>query len=211
MQKLLISTAIVMFTLSPTAGAQTAVVPPAPQNGVTPVKVDPLTGIPEPPGYVIGPDDVLAIMVWGQKELSGDFQVRPDGKVSLLLVNEVQAAGLTPEGLRESLAAAYTKFVNSPTVYVAVKQINSRKVFITGQVAKPGAYDLGTEMTVVRLIAVAGGLLEYADKKNIVVLRKEKRPDGQPWMFKVNYEEILDRRRGSQDIELKPGDTILVK
>jgi polysaccharide export outer membrane protein len=158
-----------------------------------------------PAGYVIGPEDVLTIVFWREKDMSGDVQVRPDGKISVALINDIQAAGLTPDQLRNSLAKAATKFIEDPEVTVVVKDIRSRKVFITGQVAKPSHFMLVGEMTVLQLIAQAGGLLEYADKSNIVVARTE---DGRPKRIKFNYKDVLNGK--SPDLALKPGDTVIV-
>jgi polysaccharide export outer membrane protein len=160
-----------------------------------------------PPDYVIGPDDQLSIVFWRDKDLSSDVVVRPDGKITLPLLNDVQAAGLTPDALRGVLTQAATKFVEEPNVSVAVKQINSRKVFITGQVGKPSPYPLNGPMTVVQLISLAGGLLEYADEKNVRVLRTE---NGASQSFRVNYDELKKGRNLQQNIELKPGDQVLV-
>ena len=171
----------------------------------------PSTVVVPPPGYIIGPDDVLSVVFWKDKDLSGDVVVRPDGRISLPLVNDIQASGLTVGQLREDVATAATKFIESPTVTVIVRQINSRKVFITGQVAKPGAYALGDHMTVIQLIALAGGLTEYADKDNIVVIRNsDRKPDGTPSTYRLNYNDVTKRKKVSQDIELKTGDTIIV-
>ncbi len=116
-----------------------------------------------PPGFVIGPEDILTIVFWRDKDMTGDVQVRPDGKISVALINEVQAAGLTPEQLRGVLSKAASKYIEDPNVTVVVKEIRSRKVFITGQVGKPSNFPLIGEMTVLQLIAQGGGLLEYAD------------------------------------------------
>ena len=163
-----------------------------------------------PPSYIIGPDDVLTIVFWREKDLSGDVIVRPDGRISLPLVNELVAAGLTPEELRQKVTAEAERYVQDPTVSVVVKQINSRKVYITGEIGKPGTYPLAEHMTVLQLIAIAGGLHDFADKENIVVMRNEKRPDGLPISYKVNYSDLIKRKNVSQNIELHPGDTIIV-
>ena len=113
-----------------------------------------------PPGYVIGPEDILTVVFWRDKDMTGDVQVRPDGKISVALINEVQAAGLTPEQLRGVLSKAASKYIEDPNVTVVVKEIRSRKVFITGQVGKPSNFPLIGEMTVLQLIAQAGGLLD---------------------------------------------------
>ena len=160
-----------------------------------------------PPGYVIGPDDVLQIVFWRDKEMSADVVVRPDGKISMPLLNDVQAAGLTPEQLRAKLTEAAGKLMEEPTVGVGVKEIHSRKVFITGNVAKPGTYPLSGDMNVLQLIALAGGLAEYADSKNIVVMRNE---GGQAQSFKFNYKDVVKQKNVQQNILLKPGDTVVV-
>ncbi len=174
----------------------TAVAAPAPSAGAV-----------VPAGYVIGPDDVLSILFWREKDLSGDVAVRPDGKISLPLLNDIQAAGLTPDQLRSAVAEQAARFVEEPTVTVVVKQINSRKVFITGQVARPGSYPLVAPTTVLQLIAMAGGVLEYADAKNISIMRTEQ---GRPLSFRFNYSDVAKRKNLRQNIELKPGDTIVV-
>jgi polysaccharide export outer membrane protein len=181
------------------AYAQTPSKPDAPPAAQAPVAA--------PPGYVIGADDVLSIVFWFEKDMSGEVIVRPDGKISLPLLNEVQASGLTPEQLRASLQEAAQKYVEDGTVAVLVKAINSRKVFITGEVAKPGAYPLAGPTTVLHLIAMAGGLGEYADEGKIVVLRTD---NGKPVSYRFNYNDVLNRRNVEQNIELKPGDTVVV-
>jgi polysaccharide export outer membrane protein len=165
------------------------------------------SGVTTPPGYVIGPDDSLAIVFWREKELSSEVVVRPDGMISLPLLNDVRAEGLTPEQLRGALTAAAAKFVEEPTVTVVVKVINSRKVFITGQVAKPGTYPLGGPTTVLQLIALSGGVAEYADKSHIVVVRKE---GGKDVSLPFNYGDVMRGKSLQQNIELKPGDTVIV-
>ena len=159
------------------------------------------------PNYVIGPDDVLTIIVWREKDMSGDVSVRPDGKITLPLINEVQAAGLTPEQLRVQLTETIGKLFEEPNVTVAVKAINSRKVFVTGQVGKPGPYPLIGPTNVVQILAVAGGLLEYADAENISILRTE---DGKSVRFRLNYKDVSKGKNLSQNIDLKPGDTVVV-
>jgi polysaccharide export outer membrane protein len=160
-----------------------------------------------PSGYLIGPADVLSIVFWRDKDMSADVVVRPDGKISLPLLDEIQAAGLTPEQLRAHLAAAAAKYVEEPNATVVVKEIHSRKVFITGQVAKPGTYDLVGDLTVLQLIAMAGGLQEYADAKSIVVLRTE---NGRQQSHKFNYKDVIRQKHVEQNMVLKPGDTVVV-
>jgi polysaccharide export outer membrane protein len=177
-----------------TARAQTP--PPELPPGVTP-----------PADYVIGAEDQLSVVYWREKDLSAEVAVRPDGMISLPLINDIQASGLTPEQLRLRVTEAAGKFVENPTVTIVVKAINSRKVFITGQVGKPGPYPLGGPMTVMQLIASAGGVHEYADAENIVILRTE---NGQSASFRFNYKDVARRRNLNQNIELKPGDTVIV-
>jgi polysaccharide export outer membrane protein len=163
--------------------------------------------VPLPAGYLIGPEDVLSIVFWRDKDMSADVVVRPDGKISLPLLNEVQAAGLTPEQLRAHLTAAAAKFVTEPTASVVVKEIHSRKVFITGNVTKPGTYPLIGEMNVLQFIALAGGLQEYADSKNISIMRNE---NGQAQALKFNYKDVIKQKHVEQNVMLKPGDTVIV-
>jgi polysaccharide export outer membrane protein len=178
------------------AASDKAVPPPLPP-GVTP-----------PTGYVIGAHDVLSIVFWRDKDMNADVTVRPDGKISLPLINEIQAAGLTPEQLRVAVAEAASKFLEDPTASVVVKEIKSRNVFITGSVSKPGTYPLVGEMNVLQLIALAGGLLEWADSKNIVVIQTE---NGRPKYRKFNYNEVINQKNLEQNVTLKPNDTVVVR
>jgi polysaccharide biosynthesis/export protein len=186
--------------------AKSAQPPAAQKQPPAPAPVVP-AGVPTPPGYVIGPDDVLSIIYWRDKDMTADVQVRPDGRISLSLLNDVVAAGLTPDQLRERLVEESKKYIEDPNITVVVKTINSRKVFITGQVAKQGPYPLTGPTTAMQLIALAGGLGEYADSKNITILRTE---NGKQVAFKLNYKEVTSGKKLSQNIELKPGDTVVV-
>lgn len=161
-----------------------------------------------PAGYVIGADDVLSIIFWREKDMSADVIVRPDGKISLPLLNDIQAGGLTPDELRSVLTQAAEKYIKGDSnATVVVKTINSRKVYITGNVVKPGTYPLTGEMSVLQLIAVAGGLQEYADSKKIVVMRKE---GGRDRHFPFNYKDVIKQKKLQQNISLKPGDVVVV-
>ena len=157
--------------------------------------------------YVIGPDDALSIVFWRQKDLSADVIVRADGKISLPLLNDVHASGLTPLQLRAELEKAATRYVEDPVATVVVKQINSRKVFVTGMVQKPGAYALTGRLTTLQLIATAGGFKDFADTKHIVVVRSEA---GRRKYFRFDYHAVERRKRGAEDIDLEPGDTVIV-
>jgi polysaccharide biosynthesis/export protein len=167
----------------------------------------PAPGIATPADYVIGPEDVLEVVFWREKDLSGQVMVRPDGMVSLPLLNDVQAAGLTPEQFRLKLLEAAGRYVENPSAAVIVRTINSRKVFITGEVGKPGAYPLGGPMTVMQLITMAGSFSEYADNKNVAIVRTE---GGKTVRFKFNYKDYARGKNPQQDIQLKPGDTVIV-
>lgn len=161
-----------------------------------------------PPGFVIGPEDVLMVVFWGEKDMSvPEVVVRPDGKISLPLINDVQAAGYTPEQLTTLLIKAASRYVSQPNVTVIVRTINSRKVFILGQVGKPGAFPLTGDMTVLQLIAQAGDVLEYAKSKDIMVARKE---EGRTRLFRFNYKDVVKGKKIEQNILLKPGDTVIV-
>ncbi len=179
---------------------------PAPTPAVAPAPAVP-AGVELPAGYVVGPEDILSIIVWREKDLSTDVTVRPDGRITLPLINDVVAQGLTPDQLRDQLKAQFDKFVEDSSVSVVVKQINSRKVFITGMVGKAGAYPLTSTITVLQLISMAGGLNEFARTKDIVVMRTE---NGVPKAIKFNYEDVRKGRKLQQNIELRPGDTVLV-
>jgi len=158
--------------------------------------------------YLIGPTDVLSILVWGEKDLSSEVVVRPDGKISLPLINDVVAAGFTPEQLRKQLTESVRRFVKDPPVVtVVVKQVNNNRAFITGQVLRSGPYVLSGPTTVMQLLSLAGGFTEFADRKHIVIMRLEN--GGQrSWSF--NYDDVIKRQDLSQNIILKAGDTVVV-
>ncbi len=164
-------------------------------------------GVPVPGDYVIGAEDVLAVVYWRDKDMTTEVAVRPDGKISLPLLNDVQAAGLTPAQLRDRLIEASKEYFEDPSVTIVVRQMNSRKVFITGEVNKPGPYPLIASTTVLQLISIAGGLHEYADSKKIIIVRNE---NGKPVSFPFNYKDVVSRKNLRQNIELKPGDTVIV-
>jgi polysaccharide biosynthesis/export protein len=169
--------------------------------------VAPVQGTAVPADYLIGPDDVLQVVFWQEKDLSAEVVVRPDGKISLPLINEVQASGATPAQLRTTIMQAASRFVTDPSLTIFVKTINSRKVFVMGQVNKPGQYPLNDSMTVLQMLATAGGLAEYAKGAKITVTRTEQ---GQTKSFKFNYNDVRDGKNLQQNIVLRPGDTIVV-
>ena len=164
-------------------------------------------GATVPAGYIIGVDDLLTIRFWGDSQMSVDVAVRPDGKISVPLLNDVQAAGLTPVQLSEALEAAASKFATEPDATVIVREGRSRKVYVLGQVARPSSVPLNRDMTVLQVIAEVGGLLEYADKENIVIIRREKDKERR---FKFNFTEFVKGRNVQQNILLQPDDTVYV-
>ena len=189
----------------PAAPAAPAAQPNA--RAATPPPVAAAAGVNLPPEYTIGADDVLSIVFWRDKELTADVTVRPDGKISLPLLNDVQASGLTPAQLKDRIVEESKKYVEDPNVTVVVKQINSRKVFITGEVKKPGPYLLTAPTTVLQMISIAGGLADFAKSEKIMVVRTE---GGKPVSYKFNYKQVIEGKKLAQNIELKPGDTIII-
>lgn len=157
--------------------------------------------------YIIGPEDVLYIHVWREELLSRTVPVRMDGNISLPLIDEVKAVGLTPLQLKEVLIAKLKKFIDEPNVSVIVMEANSHKVYISGQVRSPGVYRLRSETTILQIIPMAGGFTEWADQKKILVIRKE---DGQEKRITVNYKKIIEGKEPGGNFYLKAGDTIIV-
>ena len=166
-------------------------------------------GVVPPSDYVIGAEDKLSVRFWRDKDMSTDVVVRPDGKITLPLLNEIVAAGLTPAQLRDRLTEESKKYIEDPNLSVVVLEINSRRVFITGEVGKPGSYSLVAPTTVLQLIAMAGGLKDFADSDNILIISNEK---GRPIRYRFSYKAIASKKKTSLDanIELKAGDTIIV-
>ena len=157
--------------------------------------------------YVIGAEDVLGVQFWREPEMSGDVVVRPDGMITLPLLGDVKADGLKPNALRDQVKAAAGRFLTDANVTVIVRQVNSRKVYITGQVAHPGAYPLASPRTVLQALAMAGGVTEYAESDNISIARTE---GGKTKLFKFNYKNVSKGKGIEQNIQLQPGDTVMV-
>jgi len=177
---------------------------PANATAAAPVRA----GVPLPAGYVIGAEDVLSVVYWREKDWSADTTVRPDGKISLPVLNDVQAAGLTPEELADAVKKAAAKYITGADVTVIVKEIRSRKVYVVGEVGKPGSYPLTSTMTVLQIIAEAGGLLEHSKRNDIAIVRTE---NGRERRFKFNYSEVVKGQKPEQNITLQPGDTVIVR
>jgi polysaccharide biosynthesis/export protein len=157
--------------------------------------------------FIIGPADVLEIVVVKEPDLSKTIPVRPDGKILLPLVNEIQAAGKTPIQLQADLERAFSKFYEQATVSVLVKEINSYKFSITGKVKSPGTYKMSADTTLLDAIALAGGFIEFANTTKIKVFRKGSE-DSLP--IYINYKKIVSGKDPSQNITIKPGDIIIV-
>jgi polysaccharide export outer membrane protein len=156
--------------------------------------------------YQIGPGDSLGILLWKEPELSGSVKVRPDGYVTLPLVNEVQVTGLTTGELRKLLEDKYRQYITDPFVSIRVEGISSAEVFLVGQVTKPGAYPLSGNETLLQILTRAGGLTLFADRDDVRVVRRD---GGKVTEYVVDYDAIV-KGDLKQDILLRPGDRIIV-
>ncbi len=157
--------------------------------------------------YTIGPEDVLQISVWKEADISSSVPVRPDGKISLPLLNDVQAAGLTPVQLAAVITQRLKQFIAEPHVTVIVSAMNSRKAYVMGQVARQGAIPLVSNLTVLQALSAAGGPVQFANIKKIYILRTE---GGKQEVLPFNYAAVIKGKNPEQNINLKPGDTIVV-
>jgi len=169
---------------------------PAPTKPDSGVAVDPKT-------YVIGAQDVLSIKVWREQDFTGLYTVRPDGKITLPLIGDVQASGLTPERLGEQLKQGLSNYINSPDVSVSLQTVGSKKFYITGEVNRPGEYVLAIPTKVFDALSNSGGFRDFANKKKIIIIRGADR-------LKFNYQDILKGKNLEQNIFLENGDTVVV-
>ncbi len=158
-------------------------------------------------GYKIGPQDVLRIDVWKEPDLTRQVSVRPDGKISLPLLDDVQAAGLTPLELRNFLREGLKEYITDPQVTVTVSEINSRRIFVTGEVSRSGTFALLPNMTVLQALSSCGGFTQFANTKKIYLLRME---GAKQVKIPVNYKELIKGRKPEINILLQDGDTIVV-
>jgi polysaccharide biosynthesis/export protein len=181
---------------APSAAAPAAVVP-------APAPADATQGNPD---YVIGPEDVIHVAVWKEADLTATLPVRPDGKISLPLLNDVQAAGLTPTQLASSLTEKLKKYVADPRVTIVVAAINSKRIYLVGEVLRPGATPMLPNMTVLQALSSAG-INQFAKTKGIYVLRTE---NGKQEKLPVNYRKLVKGQDIEQNYVLRPGDTIVV-
>jgi len=155
-------------------------------------------------GYSIGPADVLQVIVWKEPDLSREATVRFDGMITIPLLGDVQAAGRTPGQLAESLSAGLARYIESPRVTVGVSQANSARFYVVGQVTRSGEFPLAGHTTVLQGLALAGGFREFAKTESIVIVRRDQT------VVPVNYKRIADGKDVSQNVELSPGDTIVI-
>jgi polysaccharide export outer membrane protein len=159
------------------------------------------------PNYLIGPEDDLIITVWREPDISRTVPVRPDGKISLPLLNDVQASGLTPMQLGADITSRLTKYISAPQVTVIVAKVSTQRIFVAGEVGRAGAYAFTPGMTILEAISSAGGVTPFAKQTKVSILRME---NGKQVRLPVNYKEVMNGRRPEQNISLKPGDTIVV-
>ena len=162
------------------------------------------TGAPPPEDYVIGPEDVLEVSVWKEENLSKTVPVRPDGKISLPLVGELMAAGLTPAALRDQIAGKLKSYLRGAEVVVIVREVNSQKVFVVGEVRRPGSFGFKANLSVAQALALAGGLTDYAAPRDITVVRRNEQGEKR---INVDFRAFAE---GGGDLWLKGGDTIVV-
>ena len=179
-------------------GGGAAMQPPAPAPGVA----------TDDDSYIIGVDDVLAINVWKEPDISRSVPVRSDGKISLPLLGEVAASGKTPKALKSEITEKLKSYISEPEVTVIVQEMRSKKFNILGQVARPGSFPLTSSMTVLDGLALAGGFRDFAKKKAIYVLRKKA--DGTDERLPFNYKEVIAGKNSQQNVKLMPGDTVVV-
>ncbi len=188
------------------AGSTQGANPPAVRHGVEGAEKSSLTVTPD---YIMGPEDVLEITVWKNADLSKQVQVRPDGRISLPLIGDVSAVGRTAAQLTEEISARLKSYMENPTVSILVKEVNSYQIYVLGEVNAPGKYPLKSKTTLLQAITIAHGFTQVAARNKIVVFRFGKDGEGLN-KIKASYDDIVLRDGSDQNIELKPGDQIVV-
>ncbi len=188
------------------AGSPQAANPPTVRHGAEGAEKSSLTVTPD---YIMGPEDVLEITVWKNADLSKQVQVRPDGRISLPLIGDVSAVGRTAAQLTEEISARLKSYMENPTVSILVKEVNSYQIYVLGEVLAPGKYPLKSKTTLLQAITIAHGFTPVAARNKIVVFRFGKDGEGLN-KIKASYDDIVLRDGSDQNIELKPGDQIVV-
>jgi polysaccharide biosynthesis/export protein len=155
------------------------------------------------PSYTLGPDDVIFVKVWREPDLSGAMAIRPDGKITMPVINEVKASGLTPTQLGEEISKALSTYVKNPQVMVSVSAVRSKRYFMSGEINRPGAYPLGSPTTIFEALTMAGGFREFANKKKVTIIRGPKR-------YRFNWNEVIKGKNLQQNIHLESGDQVIV-
>jgi polysaccharide export outer membrane protein len=157
----------------------------------------------DPNTFVLGAEDVIAIRVWREPDVSGEFAIRPDGKITMALIGELTAGGLTPKQLTAQISQKLTKFINSPEVFIVVREVRSKKFLVSGEVNRPGSYPLVSPTTVVEALVNAGGFREFANKKKIIIIRGSER-------IKFNYADVIKGKGEGLTLKVEAGDHIVV-
>ncbi|HEX8986164.1 MAG TPA: polysaccharide biosynthesis/export family protein [Bryobacteraceae bacterium] len=173
-----------------------------PEN-VEPAKAMKMPVSVDPNAYKLGPDDLIFVHVWREPDLSTSQAVRPDGKISMPVIKEVTAAGLTPNQLGEEISKALSQYVRNPQVVVAVQAVRSKRYFLSGEISRPGAYPLASPTTVFEALTLGGGFREFANKKKITIIRGAQR-------FHFNWNDVVKGKNLAQNIQLENGDQIVV-
>jgi polysaccharide export outer membrane protein len=175
---------------------------PAPLNPAS-APADGMNAAVDPHKYLIGPEDILYIKVWREPDFTLPVAVRPDGKITMPLIGEIQAAQQTPIQLTKTIIELLAKYVNNPDVMVSVTEVRSKKYYIDGQVNRPGSFPLVTPTTVLEALSYAGGFRDFANSKKIRILRGDK-------VYYFNYKEVTNGKRMEQNIKVENGDHIIV-
>jgi polysaccharide biosynthesis/export protein len=199
---LALASAIIALACAPTSG-QTKPEPSKPQSALPLNPIDTVGVAVEPNKYLIGPEDVLFIKVWRENDFTLPMAVRPDGKITMPLIGEVQAAGETPLQLTKALTELLTKYINNPDVTVLITEVRSKKYYIIGEVNRQGSFALVTPTTVLEALSNAGGFHVFANTKKIKILRGGK-------VYTFNYNDVTKAKHMEQNIYLENGDKIIV-
>jgi len=183
-----------------TPGAATETAKP---EAVSPVKPMAVRSSVDNKSYTLGPADVIHVRVWREPDLSGSMEIRPDGRITMPVIKEVKAGGLTPAQLEEQISKALSEYVKNPQVTVSVEAVRSKRYYLSGEINRPGAYPLASPTTVFEALTMAGGFREFANKKKITIIRGTER-------LRFNWNEVVKGKNLAQNIALENGDQIVV-